>query len=112
MKPVHEPEYNKAKSLLRNNNPADALPVIEERIRHSGETPEYLLLQGVAIYLLGRYEKALSILLGVYKTEHEKFKTAYYLGLCMEKKNDFENALKYFRISGNLKPDYIPVKKN
>lgn len=111
MKPVYEPEYNKAKSLLRNSDPENARSIVQKRIEDKGETPEYLLLLGVADFLLDLNDSAKSSLTKVYYSGHERYKTTYYLGLCMEKEQDYENAVHYLRETNRLNPDYKPAVK-
>lgn len=111
MKPVYEPEYNKAKSLLRNSDPENARSIVQKRVEDKGETPEYLLLLGVADFMLDRNNSAKNSLTKVYYSGHERYKTAYYLGLCMENERDFEDAVHYLKESNRLKPDYKPAVK-
>lgn len=111
MKPVYEPEYNKAKSLLRNESPKEARKILDKRIIEKGETPEYLLLSGVSYFLLDQYREAHEDLEKAHTSGHERYKAAYYLGLCREKENDERNAIMFFREANRLNPGFIPAQR-
>ena len=103
---------NLGQLYIKEGRPEDAIPLIEQALRHNPKDIDSILNLGVALSRLGHEEQAMKQYQKALEIDPDQPEVYSNIGATLARQGRYDKAVPYYRKALEIKPDFAPTHSN